>query len=169
MARFVAFLRGINVGGVKLLMDELRSICEEAGLQQVRTYIQSGNVLFDSRKSEDTIVSSLEKLLEIRKGRTIAVILRTPGELQDIVASNPFLGAKPSQVGVLLFRDAPPESALENVQIPGREEIVWAGRQVYIHYPDGMGRSKLKLPGAMGGGTMRNINTITKLAQMAGS
>lgn len=169
MANYVAFLRGINVGGVKLYMDELRAICKEAGLQHVRTYIQSGNVLFESQKSEISLISSLEKLLKTRKGRPIPVIIRTVEELQDIVSGNPFPDAKASQVGVLLLPAVLPASAFEGILIPAREEISGAGRQVYIHYPDGMGRSKLKLPAAMAGGTMRNINTLTKLTQLAGS
>ena len=166
MSSYVAFLRAINVGGVKLYMEELRSICEEAGLQNVRTYIQSGNVLFESPKSENSLITSLEKLLADRKGREIPVLIRSSGELQGILKDNPYPDARPSQVGVLLLPADLPASAFEGIQIPGREEIAGSGRQVYIHYPDGMGRSKLKLPKAMAGGTMRNINTLTKLAHL---
>ena len=80
---------------------------------------------------------------------------------------NPFPEAVPSQVGVLLVTEPVAENVLAEFVIPGREEVVPGRREVYVHYPDGMGRSKLKWPLSLRGGTMRNINTLAKLAGLA--
>ena len=167
MTRYIAFLRAINVGGIILPMAELRSLCEEAGLSKVRTYIQSGNVLFESDKSEASLVRILEDSLENKKARPIPVIIRTGKELEAVLSGNPFPHAVPAKVGVLFFGEALPDDILKDLDIPGREEVVVSGRELIIHYPDGMGRSKLKFPKAASNGTMRNMNTVAKLAQLS--
>lgn len=167
MTRYIALLRGINVGGVVLPMTELRTICESAGLKNVRTYIQSGNVLFNSAKAEHDLVSLLEARLEAHKARQIPVMIRTAEELEATLTANPFSHAPPARVGVLFLAVAPPQDSLKDVVIPGREELVTGTRELFIHYPDGMGRSKLKLPKAFGAGTMRNMNTVAKLVQLS--
>lgn len=167
MTRYIALLRGINVGGVILPMAELRTICETAGLKNVRTYIQSGNVLFDSSEEEDALVSLLEARLEAHKTRQIRVVIRTGRELEATLSGNPFPHAPGARVGVLFLPETPPADLLEDLVIPGREEVVASGRELLIHYPDGMGRSKLKLPKAVAAGTMRNMNTVAKLEQLS--
>ncbi len=166
MTSYIALLRGINVGGVILPMTELRTICESAGLKNVRTYIQSGNVLFNSAESEHALVSLLETSLETHKARQIRVMIRTVEELKATLATNPFSHAPPSRVGVLFLSEVPPEDFMKDLVIPGGEEIVAGTRELFIHYPDGMGRSKLKLPKAFAAGTMRNMNTVAKLVQL---
>lgn len=100
MTCYIALLRGINVGGVILPMTELRTICESAGLKNVRTYIQSGNVLFNSVESEDSLVSLLEASLLAHKARQIRVMIRTANELEATLSTNPFSHAPPARVGV---------------------------------------------------------------------
>lgn len=165
----IALLRGINVGGSgKLPMAELRSLCEGLGFMNVRTYIQSGNVLFESDLGEKALHKKLGPALQNKMKKQVPVIIRTVDEMESVIASNPFPDANPSQVGVMFFADKLQDDLLENVVIPGREKIRISGREIYIHYPDGIGRSRLKLP-LEKQGTMRNINTVSKLAGMGRS
>lgn len=166
MTRYIALLRGINVGGIILRMDTLRGLCQDMGLQNVRTYIQSGNVLFDSVKPEAVLQQALEAALEAEMGRQIPVILRTAGEMRSALDANPFRTANPARVGVLFFPQPIDQTLIEDLTGPGGEELLPSGRNLYIHYPDGMGRSRLKLPKALSGGTMRNMNTVAKLVQL---
>ncbi len=167
MTVFAALLRAINVGGTgKLPMKELCDLCEEAGFSNPKTYIQSGNVLFQSRLAEAKVKAKLEPLLAAKIGKPVGVLVRTRTELEQILTRNPFVGASPSQV-LILFLDAPPPArALADLVIPGREEVKLDGREVFIHYPDGMGRSKLLLPFAKLA-TGRNLNTVAKLGALA--
>ena len=168
MQIFVALLRGINVGGNNILpMAELKSICEEAGFKNVKTYIQSGNVLFENKLSEEKAVKKLEDTLKTRLKNSISVIIRTIDELEEIISDNPFPDAVPSKVGVTFFGNKVPKDLLEGFSNKGPEEIVLSEREIFVYYPDGMGQSKLKLPKMAQQGTVRNINTVRKLAELA--
>lgn len=167
MKTYVAFLRGINVGGdTALPMARLKSLCENLGLGKVRTYIRSGNVLFETEDSESMLVEQMEHALKKSEGKHIPVIVRTLDELKSIVTNNPFPKANPSQVGVMLFVNPVPQDLLDAVTISGPEEVKISLREIYIYYPNGMGRSKFKLPKMEETGTVRNINTVTKLANL---
>lgn len=168
MSNHVALLRGINVGGNALPMAALRKLCIKAGFQNVQTYIQSGNVAFESEKPASVIQAELEAALESHLKKPIPVILRTPESLAEVLLKNPFPDAVPSKVGVLFLPGSVTEDIMEGMAIPGREVVVVAGIELYIHYPDGMGRSRLKLPKAVAGGTMRNINTVAKMVEKFG-
>jgi uncharacterized protein (DUF1697 family) len=164
----VAFLRGINVGGNTMVsMKELAAICTGIGFKDVRTYLNSGNVIFQSPRPEMELKTALEEGLLQKTGKDIGVVIRSTRELGEVVENNPFAGAVPSQVGVMLVTEPVAENTLAGFVIPGREEVVIGAREVYVHYPDGMGRSKLRWPASLKGGTMRNINTLTKLASLA--
>jgi uncharacterized protein (DUF1697 family) len=168
MTTYIAFLRGINVGGNLLLpMAELKVLCAEAGFKNARTYIQSGNVIFQSTLSEDRVRASLEKVLLEAKGKEVAVAVRSAPELRSILDKNPFPKANPSQVIVLLLRQTVQKDILAKIEIPGGETIKPGSRELYIHYPNGMGKSKLRLPSCLKTGTARNINTISKLVELA--
>lgn len=168
MATLIALLRGINVGGNTLLpMAELREICSGLGFLNVRTYIQSGNIIFESDLREEKVLKILENALQAKKKKHIAVILRSPNELESVIANNPFPNAKPNQVGVLFLSSLVQNDFLKDITIKGDEEVTILGREVYIHYPNGMGRSKLKLPKIAEQGTIRNINTVTRLVKMS--
>jgi len=163
---FVALLRAVNVGGTGALpMAALAALCADVGLSGARTYIQSGNVIFRSPLSEPEIRTRLEKALARKMGKPIDVLIRTGAELRSILAANPFPQANPSQVGILFLPLPPPAKSVKEIVIPGREEVRVVGREAFIHYPAGMGRSKLKLT-ALGTGTVRNVNTVAKLAAM---
>lgn len=167
MTIFVALLRAVNLGGTSVLsMRDLSQLCEEARFKRVKTYIQSGNVLFESPLPEAKVKAKLEKVLSAKMKKPVSVLVRTGEELDGILRSNPFKSVAPNRLLVLFLDEAPPPNALAGLRIPGREEVKLAGREVFIHYPDGMGRSKLKLPLTQTG-TGRNLNTVMKLATMA--
>jgi uncharacterized protein (DUF1697 family) len=168
MTVYVALLRAINVGGSgKLPMTDLAALCTGAAFTKVRTYIQSGNVVFESRKAEAAVRKALEEALSEVLGKPADVAVRTAAEMAALLAANPFTKAPPAKVGVAFLNRRLGKTALGEVTIPGKEEVVLGAREVYIHFPDGMGRSKLKLPKAFGPATVRNINTVRKLAAMA--
>ncbi len=169
MNTHVAFLRGINVGGNTMIsMKELAAICTSIRFENVRTFLNSGNVIFQSSHPEAELQKAVEMALLGKIGKDIGVVVRSPGDLERVVKGNPFPDAVPSQVGVLLVMEPVAENILAEFVIPGREKVVPGTREVYVHYPDGMGRSKLKWPHSLRSGTMRNINTLTKLVGLAG-
>jgi uncharacterized protein (DUF1697 family) len=164
----IAFLRGINVGGNTLIsMKDLVAICTGIGFEKVRTHLNSGNVIFESPLPEAELQKVLETALSGKTGKDTGVVIRSPGDLERVVKGNPFPEAVPSRVGVLLVPEPVAKNILAEFVIPGREKVVPGNREVYVHYPDGMGRSKLMWPLSLRGGTMRNINTLTKLAGLA--
>ena len=168
MTAYVAFLRGVNVGGNNLISkNDLAAIGERAGLSGVRTYLASGNILFSSNLPEGELAAALEKELAGTTGKEIRVAIRSAKELEEIVAGNPFPDKVPSQVGVLLVAGPVKKEILQEFVTPGRETVLIGRREVYIHCPDGMGRSKLKMPASVRDGTMRNIGTLAKLAGLA--
>jgi uncharacterized protein (DUF1697 family) len=170
MGIFIALLRGINVGGTGLLpMKELSGLCSGLGFQAVRTYIQSGNVIFESRLSEQGIRSSLEKAVAKKLGKHIDVMVRTPAEIRSILNNNPFPDKEPARVAVALLSGPPPKDLVKNVVAPGGEQVKPGKREVYVYYPDGMGRSKLKLPLNGAAATVRNINTVGQLVALTES
>lgn len=167
MKTYIAFLRGINVGGnTSLPMAELRAACNEIGFKSVRTYIQSGNVIFESDLPEEMLIIKLEKALYEKVEKHIPVIIRTAKELDLVNSSNPFPDVKPANVGVMFFKAPVPSDLLIDATILGPEEVKISKREIYIHFANGMGRSKLKLPLAQPG-TVRNINTVTKLIELS--
>lgn len=166
MTTYAALLRAINVGGTgKLAMKDLVALCEAAGCTDVSTYIQSGNVVFQSRLTEAAITKKLEVVLAKKVGKPVGALIRTADELAAIVKRNPFKNAAPSQVLVFFLPKPLAAGAIKGLSIPAREEVKADGREVFVHYPDGQGRSKLKLPFA-DVGTGRNLNTVTKLVEM---
>jgi uncharacterized protein (DUF1697 family) len=168
MNTHVAFLRGINVGGNTMVsMKDLVAICTHIGFENVRTYLNSGNVIFESPLPEADLQKELETALSEKTGKDIGVVIRSPGDLDRVMMGNPFPDAVPSKVGVLLVMEPVAKNILAEFVIKGREKVVPGKREVYVHYPDGMGRSKLMWPLSLRGGTMRNINTLSKLVGLA--
>lgn len=167
MPAFVALLRAVNVGGTgKLPMTELKAMCEELGFAAVRTYIASGNVVFTSRKSESAIKAALEKRLHAYAGAPVGVLVRSTAEMADVLANNPFPKMAPNRAVAIFLDKAPPPDALAGIRGQRDEEIKLGHREIYVHYGDGMGTSKLVIPAAKTG-TARNMNTIATLAKMA--
>jgi uncharacterized protein (DUF1697 family) len=167
MAVFIALLRAVNVGGTgKLPMGDLKVMCERAGFRSVRTYIASGNVVFESEKSASQVKSALEKKLRAYAGKPVGVLVRTSTELAQVLARNPFPKTAPNRTVAIFLDEAPPTDALKTVTGKKDEELRLGKREIYVHYGEGMGTSKLKIPAARNG-TARNMNTVAKLAAMA--
>jgi uncharacterized protein (DUF1697 family) len=176
MARLVVLLRGINIGSRnRISMPELRKALEGAGYDDVRTYLQSGNVVLSGAASAREAARDCERLIADRFGLEIAVVARTRSELAKVIDRNP-LGRvakdpKRYQVSFLETKPAPKlVHELEDVAAE-REEVVSIGREIYAWHPDGVARSKLwaKLAGKNLGvtGTARNWTTVTKLLELA--
>jgi len=167
MSAFIALLRAINVGGTgKLPMSDLKAFCEELGFAAVRTYIASGNVVFTSRKSEAAIQAALEKRLEAYAGKPVGVLVRTAAEMAGVLADNPFPKAAPNRTMAVFLDKTPPADALKGIRGQADEEIRLGRREIYIHYGEGMAKSKLVIAAAKAG-TARNMNTVATLAKMA--
>jgi uncharacterized protein (DUF1697 family) len=141
-------------------------MCEELGFSDVRTYIASGNVVFTSRKSEAAVKAALEKRLETYAGKPVGVLVRTADEMAKVLADNPFPKLAPNRTMALFLDRAPPADSLASVRGQKDEKIKLGRREIYVHYGDGMGQSKLVIPAAKLG-TARNMNTVAVLAKMA--
>jgi uncharacterized protein (DUF1697 family) len=169
LTTYIALLRAVNVGGTgKLPMTDLKAMCLDAGFTEVRTYIASGNVVFNSKAAAAKVKSTLEARLLAYAGKPVGVVIRTAAELAAVVKANPFPKASQSQAVAIFLDEPPPKDALKHVTGQTREEMRLGTREIFVHYPDGIGRSKLKIPAAKAG-TMRNMNTVAKLAEMAGA
>lgn len=167
MTSFVILLRAVNVGGTgKLPMSDLTALCEQAGLVDIRTYIASGNVVCRSDRTEAEVKAVVEAALAAHAGKPVGVLVRTAAEMAQVLAANPFPDAAPNRT-VAIFLDAPPPAdALDKATGVQGEEMRLGRREIYVHYGDGMGQSKLSIPAAKAG-TARNMNTVAKLAAMA--
>lgn len=167
MPTYVALLRAVNVGGTgKLPMVELVAIAQSAGFHRARTYIASGNLVFESERSEGRVKAALEKGLAAYAGKHVGVMVRTAEEMASLLAANPFPDKAPNRTVVIFLDEPPPADALDHVVAPAGEEVHLGRREIYIHYGDAMARSKLKVPAAKDG-TARNINTVTRLVAMS--
>jgi uncharacterized protein (DUF1697 family) len=164
---FVVLLRAVNVGGTgKLPMNDLKQLCEKAGFWNVRTYIASGNVVAERDGAVAQAKAALETELNAYAGKPVGVIVRTDAEMAEVVTRNPFPDRPANQTVAIFLDHAPPSDALNNVKGEANEETRLGAREIYVHYPDGIGRSKLRIPAA-NDGTARNMNTVAKLATMA--
>jgi uncharacterized protein (DUF1697 family) len=171
MTSYAALLRGINVGGNRMVaMADLRSLVTKLGFSDVRTLLQSGNVVFRDRARP---TPQIERLLEAEAAKRLGLqtdfVVRTSVEWQSIIAANPFqqeAESAPARLLVLLFKKAPTPAAVQAFKkgIVGPEIVHAAGRELYIVCPNGVGKARLK--GAVLGvpGTGRNWNTVLKLA-----
>lgn len=167
MTRYVALLRAVNVGGTgKLAMADLRVMAQAAGFAHVETYVASGNLVFDSSAAPSKVRAELEGRLLAAMGRSIPVAVRTAAEMEAILAANPFANTDPKHTYVFFLDQPPPADTCERVTGRQEERIACGTREIFVHYPVGMGRSKLKIPAAKTA-TARNFNTVAKLVEMA--
>jgi uncharacterized protein (DUF1697 family) len=168
---YVALLRGINLGARnRVAMKDLRALIEELGGENVRTYLQSGNVVFGGRAlSEEAIAKGSRESL----GVDVTVLVRTKAELEKIVRGNPFAKADPSTLHVTFLDGAPDKARVKKLgeQTFDPDAFDVTGREVYLRCPNGYGRSKLSnafLEKQLGvAGTTRNWKTVTALAELA--
>jgi uncharacterized protein (DUF1697 family) len=173
----VTMLRGVNVGGHnRIKMDALRALYESLRLRDAATCIQSGNVVFRSDEPDLVrLAGRIERGIERTFGFRPAVIVRTASELRGVIANNPFSTRRnvdPSKLLVFFLASDPGPDARDTIQRikADPEELRIAGRELYIHFPNGAGRSKLPIVitrAAKTPMTSRNWNIVTKLLQMA--
>ena len=167
MARYVALVRAANVGGTgKLPMSELKAMCADVGFTRVETYIASGNVIFESKLAASKVKAELEGRLHAYAGKSIGVVVRTAAEIAAVLKNNPFPKADPRRTYAIFLDGHPQRDALDHAVGRTDEEMRLGDREIFVHYPSGMGRSKLKIP-ATKPGTARNMNTVAKLAEIA--
>ena len=169
MTRQVALLRGVNLGGRKLVMSELRAACEGAGFTDVETLIASGNLVLGSKLKGEKLEAKLEQVILDQLGLKTDVIVRTGAELDAVIAANPFKAfakTNPGYLVVYFMRALATKAELETLEKTALfgEEAKQGKGCLHIKFPKGQGVSKLKLPKL---GTARNWNTVTKLAAMA--
>ena len=175
MGSHVALLRGINVGGKNPLpMQELVRMFDAAGCANVRTYIQSGNVIFDASAGASKVAQIVSASIEKRFGYRIPVVLRTAAQLRKTIGANPFLkaGADEKALHVYFLADAPKAAAIAGLDAARSAPDVFhvLGQEIFLHLPNGMARTKLtnayfdsKLATVS---TARNWATVLKLAEM---
>jgi uncharacterized protein (DUF1697 family) len=162
--KYIAFLRGINVGGSGILkMAELKELCLKLGFTNVKTFIQSGNAIFESSLAANQVLEKLELALEKKMGKPVTACIRTPAELSEVLKKIPFSKEEPAKVAILFFKESVKNNFLNNVSASTEETVKLGKREVYIFYTNGMGKSKLKLPKEALQGTMRNLNTAQKI------
>lgn len=176
MARFVALLRGVNVGGHRIIpMEKLRGSCERMGLESVRTYIQSGNIVFESDARASVLCASISGRIQRDFGFEVPVVIRSERELSRTLKANPFLkekGIEPSRLYVAFLSEVPRPSLVEALKKMdfGRDRFCHRGAEMYLHYPVSAAKTKLSnlaleriLEVAA---TTRNWNTVNKLVEM---
>ena len=177
MSVIISLLRGVNVGGHnKIKMEALKALYESLGLEDAQTYVQSGNVVFKSDERDlAQLGKRIEGAIERKFGFRPGVVLRTARELKDVAQRNPFAKRRDIETNKLhvmfLLAELSAESRTAVLNIKGHpEEVRLDGRELYIYFPHGMGRSKLVpvLERALKkSGTARNWNTVAKLLEMA--
>jgi uncharacterized protein (DUF1697 family) len=178
MATFIALLRAVNVAGHgQVAMSDLRRLLTDLGFDEVKSLLQSGNLVFSTTAGTGTrLEATLERESQGRLGLKTAFLVRTPKEIDAVVAANPFPAeAKrdPGHLVVVFLKDAPKAGAVEALRaaIKGPEVVQVKGREAYIVYPAGIGRSRLTsalIDARLGTtGTGRNWNTVLKLAAAA--
>jgi len=178
MGVMISMLRGVNLGPHnRMKMEELRAVYESLKLQDPRTYVQSGNVLFKTKERDEAKLGArIQDGIEKKFGFRPEVILRTAEELKKAVAKNPFSARKnidPSKLLVSFLTAAPRSDACEKLRAldTAPEELWIDGREIFIYYPNGLARPKFqwtkadKILNVVGTG--RNWNSVTKMLAMA--
>jgi len=157
----------VNVGGTgKLPMAELVRMSEAVGFENVTTYIATGNVAFKSGRSEDEVRYALQERLKEYAGKDLGVVVRTATELADTLARNPFSDSPGNRVTALFVDEILPADPLDGVTGITNEEVKLGKRELFVLYPDGLAKTRLRIPSDRRG-TARNMNTVAKLAEIA--
>ncbi len=182
MPTYIAMLRGINVGPGKIVkMERLRASFEALGFDGVKTYVQSGNVIFESeQKSPAGLSNKIEEKIQRDFGFTVPVLLKTSKEIDQIVSDNPLLkekGIDHSKLHVTFLSDAPPKTAVKVLEAlaTDRERFCISNREIYLYCPDGYGNTKLsnnaiekKLSVVATTRNWRTVNTLLEMCRSSG-
>jgi uncharacterized protein (DUF1697 family) len=177
LTAYIAMLRGVNVGGNPLKMEWLRAACQEIGLRDVRSYVQSGNIVFTSRLGAAKLVQAIKAMVDAQTRLPVSVVIRSAAELAKIVSGNPFLkqdGIDVAKLHITFLDKMPTKPPLERLDAlaGSRDQYRLAGREIYLHCPINYGETKLSntaIEKVLGvGATTRNWKTVTTLHEMAG-
>ena len=150
MPIIISLLRGINVGGnKKIKMADLRDLYTSLGFKNTKTLLQSGNAIFETDNTDMTAIQqTIEEGIQAKFGFEVTIILRTAAQLKAIVANHPYTDEQlndPAKIAVVYLDRTPDDEAVNDLRDnnPGKEDIHANGQELYLFYPDGMGRSKL--------------------------
>jgi uncharacterized protein (DUF1697 family) len=172
--RFVALLRGINVGKAHQVdMPRLREVLTARGHREVRTHLRSGNVILDSTLSDRALAADLSAAIEGEFGFEVPVVVRTGAEIAAVVAGNPFaaVATDPARYLVTFLPDPPDPAKVDALPAVDDGQYLVRGRELYLWLPDGIAGTPLaswkwdRLLGVPG--TARNWNTVRRLAELA--
>ena len=177
MSIYIALLRGVNVGGNMLKMERLREVCSELGLKNARTYVQSGNIVFEAQGTAGRWAETLERKLAGEARLPVSVIVKTSVEMERVIAANPFIkerGIDTARLHVTFLQQEPAKAAIAGLDAlkAGADRFRCVGREIYVHCPDGYGETKLsnnafeKVLSVRA--TTRNWNTVNRLYEMCG-
>jgi uncharacterized protein (DUF1697 family) len=178
LTAYIAMLRGVNVGGNALKMEWLRAACEEIGLRDVRTYVQSGNIVFTSRLGAPKLKETLKAMVDAQTRLPVTVVVRSAPDMAKVVTGNPFLqqkGVDVAKLHVTFLDKTPTKPALDRLDAlaGSRDQYRLVGREIYLHCRINYGETKLSntaIEKVLGvGATTRNWKTVTTLQAMAGS
>ena len=166
MTAYVALVRAVNVSGTgKLAKEELKVMGEACGFTDVRTFINSGNLLFTSELAESTVKRRVEEKLAGHFGKLFPVYVRNAKEMAEAVKRNSFPEDKPSTVMAHFIDDEPSQAMIDEARDVQGERLALGPRLIYIAYGGGIASSKLKMP-ALRQGTARNMNSVGKIAEL---
>lgn len=180
MSRYVALLRGINVGtATRIAMTDLRRLVTDLGHEDVKTYLQSGNVVFTSTATDTgKLARDIERAIAGDLGMTVPVLVRSGAELAEVMAASPYVKKQddPTRLLVAFLSAEPSKAKVVALAVPGGETVEYtvAGREIHLHFPDGgYGRSKFtnaylekKLDVVA---TTRNWKSVQALRELAGA
>ncbi len=176
--RYIALLRGINLGSHnRISMPELKTACEHIGLEEVITYVQSGNVIFTAKRQDSSkLTQQVKATIRDEFSCDVTVLLKTASEMARIVQGNPFItraGIDPAMLHVTFLNEAPDQTLVASLlaSLGGTDEWAIGGDHIYLYCPNGYGRTKLtnalferKLKTVA---TTRNWKTVTALSELA--
>jgi uncharacterized protein (DUF1697 family) len=176
--RWAALLKGFNLGRNRMPMPELKRLLEDAGYDDVRTLLASGNLVFEAADTDEAMVEAALEALLAAHGLKLPVLARNAAQMRAALAANPFADvaeARPAHLVAMFHREAVPVALLEQLSAvhAGPERLVAIDRELYIDFPLGQGQSvlpqamaQLKFPKVA---TARNWNTVVKLAALLGA
>jgi len=166
LTAYVALVRAVNVSGTgKLPKEELKAMGKACGFDNVRTFINSGNLLFTSDLAESTVKQRLEDRLASFFGKAVPAFVRNAKEMAEVARRNPFADAKPNQVMAYFIDDKPAQAMIDEARDVKEERLALGPRVIYISYAGGIADSKLKMP-ILKLGTARNMNSVARIAEL---
>jgi uncharacterized protein (DUF1697 family) len=166
LTAYVALVRAVNVSGTGMLpKDELKAMGEACGFDNVRTFINSGNLLFTSDLADGAVKDRVEARLAAYFGRQVPAFVRNASEMAEAVKRNPFADDAPNRVYAHFIDEQPTKAMLDEARDVQGERLALGPRLIYVSYGEGIGKTKLKLP-AVKQGTARNMNSVAKITEL---